>query len=257
MTIPVQKQTNDFATSSSDLIKLAHKQVGPKVDTATASVGTDLISSRSEHTSCEGLIMQKDAKSGVDEKTTFKDAAVTTDTTFTKDVASSCELPSKNSKLFADKNTMTLDLQGRWISYVNMATVACGDDCDIALRIASTNTEPRTISHQSTETISVKFADKTTQSKLSPLSSNVSTNTSPVLKYNRSTDCSEIQPDLRHNSSNTIALKTNSVSTQYAINRSNIVDCMVNTDIVKTSHAQTSTDDLVVSKNIDVYVDKV
>jgi len=257
MTISFKKKTSDRTTSSSDLIKCDHKQTGTEVQFTNESTETDAIAHQSQQTSCDGLILYKDAKSGRDEKTSFRNAAVATDPICTKDKAASCELPLENSKILINTSTMTSQSQGRWITFANLVNVRCGDNNNIALRSTSTNTESLSTSDKCNQTISAKFSDKTFQAEIRPLSNNVSTNTSSVLKYNRSTDCSEIQPVLRHNSSNTIALKTSTVSTQYTINRSNIVDCMVNTDIIKMSDAQTSTDDLGLLKNIDAYVDKV
>ena len=260
MTIPPKKQTADHATSSADLIKYMHKRVGPEVLVTTKSTGTETnrIECKSQQTSSEGLILYSDSKAGPDESITFQDAAVATNSPSTKDVATDCQLPLKAStKALADKNTMTSLQIGKWIFYADMVTVACGDESDKTLKTISTNTESFSVVHKGTETTPKRVSDQTAQANLRLPSSNVSTNTSAVLKYNRSTDCSEIQPVLRHNASNTVAPKTSTSSTQYAMNRSNLVDCMVNTDNVKTSNAETTTDDLEVSKNIDVYVDKV
>ena len=258
MVRPPKKLTRDQSTTSKGLIKHNHKKIGTEVITAPASTETNQIQLKSQETSCTGLITYRDSMSGPNRSISYKDAATFTGPFSNRNVGINCSLPPQKNKLLIDKMTMTLSRDGRWISYSNMTDASCGDNAvSISSKAASTVTDTPSVQEQSTETTSTLLLNKSTHACIRPISSNASTNTSAILKYNRSTDCSEIKPVLRHNASNTVTVKTKTSSTQYAMNRSNLVDCMVNTNVVITRNAETTTDDLGNTKSIDAYVDKV
>lgn len=251
--LPIKGTRNQY-TSSSDLIYSNEVGIGTELDSSSVATNTPQVSVLSRATSYEKLTQCCDAISGPDIAFTSADASISTVPVLTRNAGVSCDvvIPSQTT----NQSTMTIQSGGRWVTYSDLAHAACGSDVSFECSSVATNTAIVTHNNQATSTLPIPRSDKCVAASIRPAICHASVNTTSVLKYNQATDCFDIRPVLRHNASNTMPVKGVSVSTQYVMNKSNLVESMTNTDVTDTSDASTSTSD-VNTKNIDVYVDKV